>query len=72
MLKQGTIETAIESERGIVELETLQKVNDDLIETITEVLTIQTQGREARANVEKELAIMETQLKDTFINANQQ
>ncbi len=67
MLKQGSIETAIEAERGIVELETLQKVNDDLIETVTEVIRIQQEGRMARANAEKEIANMESQLKDNLL-----
>lgn len=63
LLKQGSIETAKESERGIVEIETLQKVNDDLISTIEETLKIQAEGREKRAAAEKELQTMEDQLK---------
>jgi len=64
MLKQGSIEIATESERGIVEIETLQKVNNDLITTIEETLRIQTEGRQKRQAAEVELAKMEGELKD--------
>jgi len=64
MLKQGSIEIATESERGIVEIETLQKVNNDLITTIEETLRIQTEGRQKRQAAEVELAKMEEELKD--------
>lgn len=64
MLKQGSVEVARESERGIVEIETLRKVNDDLISTIEETLQIQREGREKRAQAEGELKKMETELKD--------
>lgn len=63
MLKQGSIDTAKESERGIVEIETLQKVNDDLISTIEETLKIQQEGREKRAAAEQQLVQMEGELK---------
>lgn len=72
MLKQGTIETAQEAERGIVEIETLQQVNNDLIDTISEVIRIQQEGKEARANAEKELYNMEMQLKENLINIKKQ
>ncbi len=68
MLKQGTIETAVEAERGIVEIETLKQVNNDLIETVAEVIRIQEEGRKARAEAEKEIHQMEVQLKDNLIN----
>lgn len=71
MLKTGTIETAIEAERGIVEIETLQQVNTDLIETITESLRIQQEGRVARANVEKELNVLESELKQKLMEARE-
>jgi uncharacterized protein YaaN involved in tellurite resistance len=64
MLKQNTVETARESERGIVELETLKKVNDDLITTIDEVLTIQKEGHQQRMKAERELETIEKELKD--------
>ncbi|MBN2878936.1 MAG: toxic anion resistance protein [Clostridia bacterium] len=67
MLKQGTVETAIEAERGIVEIETLKKVNQDLIDTVAEVIRIQEEGRAARANAEIEIKAMEEQLKDNLI-----
>jgi uncharacterized protein YaaN involved in tellurite resistance len=63
MLKQGTLDVARESERGIVEIETLQKVNTDLITTIEEALKIQQEGRTKRAAAETELARMEGELK---------
>jgi uncharacterized protein YaaN involved in tellurite resistance len=66
MLKQGTIEVAKESERGIVEIETLQKVNTDLI-TIEETLRIQSEGRTKRQQAEGELARMEGELKARLI-----
>ena len=69
MLKMGTIETAKEAERGIVEIETLQQVNTDLIETITESLRIQEEGRIARANAEKELNVLESELKQKLMEA---
>lgn len=72
MLKQGSIKTAVEAERGIVELETLQKVNNDLIETVSEVIRIQREGRAARATVEKELKVMEGQLKNNLISMQKQ
>ncbi len=64
MLKLGSIEVAKESERGIVEIETLQKVNLDLIATIEETLKIQAEGRQKRASAEVELARMEGELKE--------
>lgn len=63
MLKQATIETAKESERGIVELETLQNTNKDLIETLDEVLKIQTEGHQKRQQAEVELKRIENELK---------
>lgn len=64
MLKEGSLGVARESERGIVEIETLQKVNNDLISTIEETLQIQRSGREKRAQAEVELKKMETELKE--------
>lgn len=70
MLKTGSIETAQEAERGIVEIETLKQVNADLIETISETLRIQHEGRIARENAEKELDVLEKELKDKLLAAN--
>ena len=67
LLKTGTIETAREAERGIVDIETLKQVNNDLIETITESLRIQEEGRVARANAEKELNVLEGELKQKLM-----
>ena len=58
LLKQNSIQTARESERGIVDLETLKKVNSDLIAIIEETLKIQQEGRTARQNAELELTAM--------------
>ena len=62
-LKQGTIEAAKESERGIVDIETLQQTNRSLIETLDEVVKIQNEGREKRAAAETELGRIEGELK---------
>jgi uncharacterized protein YaaN involved in tellurite resistance len=64
MLKEGSIEVAKESERGIVEIETLKKVNADLITTIEETLKIQAEGRVKRRQAETELVQMERELKE--------
>ncbi len=63
MLKTGSIETAKENERGIVEIETLKKVNNDLIATIEETLAIQKEGKIKRAEAEVELVKLEHELK---------
>lgn len=63
LLKQGTIGVAQEAERGIVDIETLQAVNRDLISTIDEVIKIQTEGRAKRQAAEGELVKIETELK---------
>ena len=62
-LKQGTIAAAKESERGIVDIETLQQTNRSLIETLDEVVKIQKDGREKRAAAETELGRIEGELK---------
>lgn len=67
LLNQNTIETARESEKGIVEIETLKKVNTDLIETIDETMKIHREGRAARQAAEVELVQIENQLKETLI-----
>jgi uncharacterized protein YaaN involved in tellurite resistance len=64
LLKENTIGTAAEAERGIVDLETLQKVNQDLIDTIDETLRIQSEGRAKRAAAQIELEKLEDILKD--------
>ncbi|MCD8334693.1 MAG: toxic anion resistance protein [Clostridiales bacterium] len=67
MLKMGTINTAKESERGIVDLETLRKTNEDLISTLDEVMKIQDEGRQKRADAEKELGKIEGELRQKLL-----
>ena len=69
-LKMGTIETAKESERGIIDIETLVKTNQDLIDTINEVLTIHENGRKARREAEHTLFSMEQELKQKLLETN--
>ncbi len=66
-LKMATIETAKESERGIVDIETLQLTNRNLIDSLDEVVRIQTEGRQRRAEAEVELARIEGELKDKLL-----
>ena len=69
-LKQGTIEAARESERGIVDIETLQATNRSLIETLDELKKIQTEGKEKRAAAEQELGRIEGELKQKLLELN--
>ena len=62
-LHMATVETAKESERGIVDLETLQKTNADLIQTLDDVMQIQMEGRQKRQAAEMEMHRMEEELK---------
>ena len=62
-LHMATVETAKESERGIVDLETLQKTNADLIQTLDDVMRIQMEGRQKRQAAEMEMHRMEEELK---------
>ena len=62
-LKMGSIEVAKESERGVIDIETLVETNQTLISTMDEVLAIQQQGREKRVAAEQELHNIEAQLK---------
>ncbi|MFQ8998332.1 toxic anion resistance protein [Allofournierella massiliensis] len=66
-LKQGTIDTAKESERGIVDIETLQQTNKGLIETLDELAKIQTEGKQKRAAAEQELGRIEGELKQKLM-----
>ena len=68
MLKVNTIETAKENERSIVDIETVRKVNDDLIATIEETMKIHKEGREKRAAAEQELLQIEDRLKKTLMD----
>ena len=69
-LKMGTIETAREAERGIIDIETLVETNQSLIDTINEVMQIQQDGRTKRIEAEKTLYQMETELKKKLIQTN--
>ena len=68
MLKTSTVETAKESERGIVDIETLKYTNEQLISTLDEVMRIQTEGREKRRAAEAELKNIENELKAKILN----
>ena len=67
MLKQNSIDTAKANERGIVDIDTVKKVNEDLISTIEETLRIQHEGRQKRQAAEKELIAIEGRLKDALL-----
>ena len=69
-LKQGSIEIAKESERAIVDVETLKKTNRDLIETLDGVIKIHEEGRAKRAEAEEELKNIEQELKDKILEIN--
>lgn len=66
-LKMATVETARETERGIVDIETLQHTNQTLISTLDEVMQIQQEGRQKRADAEHELRRMEGELKNKLL-----
>jgi len=72
MLKISAIETAKENERGVIDIETLKQTQQDLIETLEETLKIQQEGRIKRKEAEKELALMENDLKVKLLNIHQQ
>ncbi|SFM97664.1 Uncharacterized conserved protein YaaN involved in tellurite resistance [Algoriella xinjiangensis] len=72
MLKESTIKIATESERGIVDIETIQKANSDIITTINEVLRIQEDGRNKRLTVEEELKKSEEELRSHLLNGENQ
>ena len=67
MLKVATVETAKESERGIVDIETLQHTNQSLISTLDEVMAIQTEGRQKRQEAEVELQRIEGELRQKLL-----
>ena len=66
-LKMSTIETTKESERGIVELETLKATNESLISTLDEVMKIQEEGRQRRHEAEVEIQRLEKDLKQKLL-----
>ncbi len=69
-LKQSTIEVARESERGVVDIETLKATNENLIQTFDEVMKIQEDGRAKRAEAEVQLRQMEAELKQKLLQVN--
>ena len=71
-LHMATVETAKESERGIVDIETLENTNRELIATLDDVLKIQQEGREKRAAAEVKLVNIENELKSKLLNLNMQ
>lgn len=66
-LKTGTVQTAQEAERGIIDLETLKQTNQSLMDTINEVMKIQEDGRTKRLEAEKEMVAMEADLKKKLL-----
>ncbi len=68
-LKQGAIDAALASERGIVDIDTLKKVNSDIITSINEVVKIHEEGSKRRAEAQEELAKIEGELKEALIEA---
>ena len=66
----GTIETAKEAERGIVDIDTLVQTNQSLIDTINEVMKIQSEGHTKRIEAEKTLYQMEAELKQKLLQTN--
>ena len=69
-LKQATVESAREAERGVVDIETLKHTNEMLISTMDEVLTIQMEGKQKRAAAERDLAQIEAQLRQKLLQAS--
>lgn len=67
-LKMSTIETARESERGIVDMETLRQTNQSLISTLDEVVKIQEEGKTRRREAEQELGRLENELKQKLLD----
>ncbi len=70
-LKMATVETAKEAERGIVEIETLTYTNQQLIDTLNEVMAINQEGREKRRAAETELRRIETELKNKLLEVSE-
>lgn len=71
VLKTATIESARESERGIIDMETLKNTNANLISTLDEVMKIQADGREKRRIAEQEMQTMENELKQKLLELSE-
>lgn len=69
-LKMATIEAAKESERGIVDIETLKKTNESLISTFDEIMNIQKEGHQKRMEAEVEMNRLEGELKNKLLEIN--
>ena len=69
-LKQGAIDAALASERSIVDVETLKKINADIITSINEVVKIHEEGSQKRVEAQEELVKIETELKDALLKAS--
>ncbi len=67
LLKTGSIDIAVEAERGVVELDTLKQTNQNLIDTLEEVRRIQAEGSQKRREAEVELGRIETELKNKLL-----
>lgn len=67
MLKENTVETARENERGLVDIETLKRTQEQLMSTIEETMSIQAEGREKRQQAEKEMLSMEVEMKQKML-----
>lgn len=67
LLNENTIETAKENERGLIDIETLKKTQEQLMSTIEETMTIQAEGREKRQQAEKEMLTMEEEMKQKML-----
>ena len=67
LLKMGTIATAKEAERSVIDIETLQHTNEQLISTLDEVMTIQREGAQKRKEAEVELGRIEGELKQKLM-----
>lgn len=70
MLKESTIQVAKETERGVIDIETIKKANQDIISTLDEVLRIQREGREKRKIAEQELLQAENDLKEHILKSS--
>lgn len=70
MLKMTTIDTARESERGIVDMETLKATNRSLIATLDEVMKIQEEGREKRREAQLELGRLEEEMRQKLLEVS--
>ncbi|UXR29243.1 toxic anion resistance protein [Staphylococcus simulans] len=67
LLKQNAVDTAVENERGIVDIETLKSTHENIIETVEQTLQIQAEGREKRQQAEQELQHLEADMKERLL-----